>query len=259
VPVIAKAFPQTTIVVRPHPSEDHQQYRATFKPLSNVVVLHEGSVIPWIMGAMAIVHNSCTTGVEAFLLNRRTIAYMPVSDEVFDSRLPNGLSEVARSAEEVLQPMREAIEQGRCERQDSAERQALLARYLGNGERTLACDEILPTLLALGARADARTSKRYFSRALAAGHAAARRAARRLRGDRKMAAYADQKFPGISESEVKGIVEAIAEARGSRAPRVRAHPDLANCFVIELEPQCALQGTVIEERAYLENADLPAA
>ena len=262
VPAIARAFPQTTIVVRPHPSENHEQWRASFQALPNVSVVHEGSVIPWIIGAKAVVHNSCTTGVEAFLLNRRTIAYLPITDPTLDSRLPNGLSEVAHGVEAALELLREAIETGRCERQDSPERQALLARYIGNAERSLASEDIVAVLLALAERSASRGSKNYLGRALSAGRAVARLAARRLRHDHKMTAYNNQKFPGISASEVESIVAAIAKVRNSSVPRVSPHPSLSNCFVIEPQPRRLrheVESTPRLRSANLHDADLPAA
>ncbi|MCI0579481.1 MAG: hypothetical protein L0331_25180 [Chloroflexi bacterium] len=69
-------------------------------------VLHEGNVAPWLMAAEAVVHNSCTTGVEGYLLDRPVVAYRPVSSEQFDMYLPNALSYQVFAVEELCDVLR---------------------------------------------------------------------------------------------------------------------------------------------------------
>jgi hypothetical protein len=71
-------------------------------------VIHEGSAIPWILGADAVVHNSCTTGVEGFLLDRPTVAYVPVRSKTYDSLLPNSVSRLANTPQELIEFVVEA-------------------------------------------------------------------------------------------------------------------------------------------------------
>ena len=87
-PVLARAFPDHHIVVRPHPSEDHEAWRRETHGLDAVTVAFDGSAIPWIAGADALIHNSCTTGVEAYLLGKPVIAFRPATDDTYDSYLP---------------------------------------------------------------------------------------------------------------------------------------------------------------------------
>jgi surface carbohydrate biosynthesis protein len=92
VPELAGEFPKELIVLRPHPMEKHDAYLALADKYPNVKVIHEGNVIPWLMNAKVLVHNGCTTGLEAYLLDRPVIAYQPEIDKSFDNELPNSLS-----------------------------------------------------------------------------------------------------------------------------------------------------------------------
>jgi surface carbohydrate biosynthesis protein len=77
---LSLTFPHLNIVLRPHPAEDWQYYRTVFKDLHNVHVVHEGPVTPWLLACKMVIHNNCTTGMEAHLLDTHVISYKPVMD-----------------------------------------------------------------------------------------------------------------------------------------------------------------------------------
>ena len=99
---LATAFPTHTILIRPHPSESHETWRLAAKDCSNVKVHFEGNAIPWLMAADAIIHNSCTTGLEGYLLHRPVFSYQPVTSDFYDKKLPNSLSHRATSCKELI-------------------------------------------------------------------------------------------------------------------------------------------------------------
>jgi surface carbohydrate biosynthesis protein len=101
VPALARAFPDATIVVRPHPSENQRLWQDRTADCNNVVVRHEGNIVPWLIAARAVVHNGCTTAIEAGLINKATIAYQPISSEAFDIHRPNQVSHRVSSIEEL--------------------------------------------------------------------------------------------------------------------------------------------------------------
>jgi len=82
---LAKASPKHTIVVRPHPS-DIPEYWMTKKQEfpSNVKVIYEGSISPWVYAAAAVIHNNCTTGVEAWVGRTPVISYSPEIEGIAD-------------------------------------------------------------------------------------------------------------------------------------------------------------------------------
>ncbi|MCC7073399.1 MAG: hypothetical protein IT383_18960 [Deltaproteobacteria bacterium] len=74
---LAARYPKVMFVVRPHPIEDHDAYRRLLAGISNVRVIHRGGVIPWLRSAAVVVHNGCTTAVEAHLAGASVINYVP--------------------------------------------------------------------------------------------------------------------------------------------------------------------------------------
>ena len=95
IPELRRAIPDLRIVVRPHPSESHDLWHETAAGLDDVEIVSEGNVYPWLMACEAVIHNGCTTAVEAMILGTPAIAYQPIRDAVYDMQLPNSLSHQA--------------------------------------------------------------------------------------------------------------------------------------------------------------------
>ncbi|MDA3955999.1 surface carbohydrate biosynthesis protein [Oceanispirochaeta sp.] len=104
---LGKELPDVPIIVRPHPSENHKAWRDAMKEFSNIQVVFEGELEPWIMAAQSVIHNSCTSGVQAALVNRKSIAYMPFHNNKFEHEFPNDVSAKAYTHEEVLDLVKE--------------------------------------------------------------------------------------------------------------------------------------------------------
>ena len=96
-------FPDLNIIVRPHPSENHDNWKYLMKDYPNVHIVYEGELTPWIISAKAVIHNSCTTGVEAALLNLKSIAYSPVDEPEYEADLPNQVSAAVSTEKEVIE------------------------------------------------------------------------------------------------------------------------------------------------------------
>lgn len=101
-PALAKAFPHQRIVLRPHPSEVGENWQAWTKGFPNLSILREGSSLPWIMAARALVHTNCTTGVEAIALDRPAVCLIPADNPAHKRYLANMVNPVVRSTEEAI-------------------------------------------------------------------------------------------------------------------------------------------------------------
>tara|TARA_B100001971_G_scaffold193521_1_gene198738 strand:- start:855 stop:2165 length:1311 start_codon:yes stop_codon:yes gene_type:complete len=66
-----------TIVLRPHPEEDHSFYFDVFKGRKNIHVVYEGSVVPWILASDLMIHPDCTTAIESLFVGKKPISYLP--------------------------------------------------------------------------------------------------------------------------------------------------------------------------------------
>lgn len=110
-PVISQEFPEYKIILRPHPSDNHQTWKDAAKDLDNFEVLFEGSVSPWLLGAEAVFHWGSTTGLEAYLLGRPVVGYtnLPEEEKNYDV-LPHAVSIMTHSQDEVIKVLRDVIE-----------------------------------------------------------------------------------------------------------------------------------------------------
>jgi surface carbohydrate biosynthesis protein len=100
--VLAAKFPDLNFIYRPHPSEDHQYYKTVFNGVANIMVNHEGPVNPWILGATALVHDGCTTAIEATIAEIPVINYKPIYDPICDIWLANTMGIKATSLNEII-------------------------------------------------------------------------------------------------------------------------------------------------------------
>ena len=65
------------IVLRPHPSEDIEAWKIFLNDIPNVHVVRDGSINAWVNNAFAVMHNSCTTALEATVSRKPVITYIP--------------------------------------------------------------------------------------------------------------------------------------------------------------------------------------
>ncbi len=108
IPFLARAVPDMTIVVRPHPTESEAMWRNRVGGSQDIVVSSAGGAIAWMLAAAAVVQNSCTTGVEAALLGKPAISYMPVRDDRFDCFLPCAVTSRATTVDELVAAVQNA-------------------------------------------------------------------------------------------------------------------------------------------------------
>lgn len=99
---LAEKYPSLNFVIRPHPGENLTSYQKAFSRNSNIFVIREGNVVNWILASNLIIHNGCTTGIEAFLLEKPVLTYLPIESKDFDVDLPNKMSFKAYSVSEVF-------------------------------------------------------------------------------------------------------------------------------------------------------------
>lgn len=102
-------FPDTNIVVRPHPSENKAFYDTAFGDVPNVHAVREGSVGPWLLACKAMIHDGCTTGLEAYLADVSIINFKPVADAQHDAFLPNLFGRRCSTEEEVVEHLHDQL------------------------------------------------------------------------------------------------------------------------------------------------------
>ncbi len=130
---LAKKYPETNFVIRPHPSESPDIYQESFNKYRNVYTTNEGNVHTWILAALGVIHYDCTTGIEALLAKKPTIAYVPEKDERVFAWLPAYLSRETDSLT-FLDEYISNIIKGTFNQEMNKEKLQLLNSYFANNK-----------------------------------------------------------------------------------------------------------------------------
>ena len=148
IPDLEQAFPHYTIIVRPHPTESQEVYKKIAAQCERVRVTNEGNVVPWLMATKALIHNGCTTGVEAYLMGVPAISYRATVNDYYDYgfyRLPNMLSHQCFSFNELRNTLGK-IFSGEMGTANGTEREELVDHYLTATDGRMACERIIDVL-----------------------------------------------------------------------------------------------------------------
>ena len=100
------------VIVRPHPSENIQVWEDYTKDYrDHVKIIRSGNVLAWLLASELVVHNGCTTAIEARLLGKTVISYRPYKDPLVESHLPNAVSINLETQVEVIDFLKTYTEQ----------------------------------------------------------------------------------------------------------------------------------------------------
>jgi surface carbohydrate biosynthesis protein len=88
------------IIIRPHPSEDHEPWDRISKKLKKFKVISEGDISPWIYGSRAILHRGCSTSIQAYLGNIPQ-GYIVINKKKIRKALPYTISKKLFSFEDI--------------------------------------------------------------------------------------------------------------------------------------------------------------
>lgn len=233
VPMLSKDFPNNTIVVRPHPMENHDVWRQLADPYGNVKVIHQGNVIPWLKAARAVIHNGCTTGIEAYIIKLPAIAYRPVVSRNYDLNLPNSLSHECFDYEELSLTLK-SILSCKLGSSESIERKQIIDTYISALDGPMACDRIVDVLdqyyaSQFGLPRPGRIS--YLSAWIMSlyRHLKKRFVSPKLSGHRHNSDFLKQRFPGVSLDELKHRISRLSLTLG-RFENVKALQVSKNIF-----------------------------
>jgi len=230
---LSNQFPNVNIIVRPHPSENHTTYKRLLASCDNVYVEHRGAVRPWILGAIAVIHNSCTTGIESALLGKPVFAFQPVKHAKYDLFLPNLVSKSVDSADGLCKEISKLLGGAKYGGLSSAQENEL-QQFIYNAEDGVISanliSDVIGSLEGVGASQTAGLFGSYpRARAMRVIKAALGskgiKLARRILGRTEAALYGRQKFPSLSEAELRARVDKLracgVEVEDLRIERIR--------------------------------------
>lgn len=236
-PKIAERFPDLTIVVRPHPGESIETYRRMFARYPRIRACHEGSVQPWILESVAVVHNHCLTGVEAAVGGTPVVAFNATGWEQKDFTIANAVSAHAATVNDLLAFVGACVDgaaPGSARLDDS--KRALLRGIVSNVDDPAIPKivDIVDGLLEAGPTRPAtpplrRRLRRLALRVLGTRGVDLLRDVKHFRHPDRLH-YSRHKMEGIFLHEVRDRVDALARA-GRLAPiRVRPVPGFEHTY-----------------------------
>lgn len=227
IPQLDTALPDHTIIVRPHPTENQQIYQQIAAQCKNVQVTNEGNVVPWLMGARALIHNGCTTGVEAYVMDVPAISYRATINPDYDEGfflLPNSLSHHCFNFEELVKMLQDIVSGVQGAPVD-AKREALLDRYLTALKGPLACERIVDVCESLmdeeGGLAKPNIKDRVIGRIKAMQRARRKQAKSRRSGSHLKSDFQKHRYPDISFEDIHQRVSRFQHLVGGQS-EVRA-------------------------------------
>jgi surface carbohydrate biosynthesis protein len=204
IPNLEKAFPDYNIVVRPHPTENQEVYRRIASGCQRVRVTNAGNVVPWLMASKALIHNGCTTGVEAYVMRVPALSYQATVNDAYDYGfyiLPNKISHQCFDFEQ-LKRLLQRILAGEIGAADGNERRALIEHHLAAQEGPLACERMVDVLETISENFNRSIQSSLINqlerRALTLGLHLAKRIKSSLPGSHNRPEFQRHRYPGIS-------------------------------------------------------------
>ena len=97
-------FPEKKLVIRPHPSENHEVYINEVNKYNNISVISDDkSTNSWIIASEFLIHCNCTTSIEAYFLNKSSVNFLCYSNEKVEHKLPKIFSKNVYTIQELLE------------------------------------------------------------------------------------------------------------------------------------------------------------
>jgi surface carbohydrate biosynthesis protein len=224
IPELARAFPQLSIIVRPHPTEGQDVYRRLAAGNDRIHVTNDGNVVPWLLGARALVHNGCTTGVEAFVMRIPAFSFRPSVSEAIDTTfyvLPHGLSHQCFGTAELIDGLQQVLD-GKLGAAGGEGRAALLKRYLTGQEGALACERMVDVLQAITGEGPALQTpplpRRFSGFVMAQSRVLVKRIKSYFPGSHAPPEFHRHRYPGITLEELRQRIRRFQEILGDETP-----------------------------------------
>ena len=223
IPVLDQALPDHTIVIRPHPAENQEVYHNIANTCKRVRVTNEGNVVPWLIAAKALIHNGCTTGVEAYALGLPTITYRASINEYYDNafhRLPNQVSHECFNREQLQQTLTNILN-GKLGHADSDERKKIMERHLAAMKGPLACDrmvDIFEEINSIQQKAPIPALKDRLKSRVWATRRRIKKGIKEFKGDmsHNKSDFLRHRYPGVSKENLQSRLAQFQQALGDR-------------------------------------------
>lgn len=96
------------IIIRPHPAEDIDAWFDFAKELSNVKVIYEGEITPWINASSGLLHRGCTSTIQAHMRGL-PVGYYVIKESGIQEGTPYSISQHLFTIDDLLEFCENAI------------------------------------------------------------------------------------------------------------------------------------------------------
>lgn len=231
-PFLRETFPEHTIIIRPHPSENLMKWKEHSETIQNCYVNNEGNALEWIYASDALIHFNCTTAIEAYLMGIPAIAYRPDQLGAFEQKLPNALSLQATTLNELADLLKQI-----CEKRvpnfflgEDPARTKIATHFLSGLKGPLASDRIVDTLL--DKFKNIYLQRRTIKELGAVYYRKLWLTAKSIKeGGKQADNYSEKKFPGLTIEEIQGDIERFKHVTG-RFKDASVKPHKNGCFLL---------------------------
>ena len=231
-------FPDYTIVLRPHPMERVETWNEFLRDIPRTQMIRDGAAVPWIMAADALVHTNCTTGVEAYALDRPAISLQPARLGLNDIYLANLINYRTETTDETLDVLARLIGREPSDPAYPVEFAATFARFFAGTTGPFACERIVQAL-----REELRLSPSSPERP-------AWQPQPGYRWKTRTREHHAQVMPEIDEPEVAKILESFSQALGEKR-QFQVEPCGQLVFHVHGAPARANHAADAERRSWL--------
>jgi surface carbohydrate biosynthesis protein len=107
---LAKHFSDAEFVLRPHPFENIRSYDV-FAGLPNAHVIQDGTSLEWISGARLLIHQNCTTAIEAAMLKVEPLSIEWFNTPALRIDATSKVSRGAGSEAELIEMVQQGLEE----------------------------------------------------------------------------------------------------------------------------------------------------
>ena len=95
------------IIIRPHPAEDLDAWLNFSKQVSNVKVVYEGEITPWINASSGVIHRGCSAAIQAHMRGLPIAFFVTENAKIYE--IPYKISKHIYSLKELLEFCKTAI------------------------------------------------------------------------------------------------------------------------------------------------------
>lgn len=107
---LIKENPNEMFLIRPHPAEKLDTYSKIFEKYKNVIITNKGPVQNYLPYSKIMIHNGCTTAIEAFAQELNPICYSPYVDDEHSQFLTFVASDVVNNISDLHEIFKKKLE-----------------------------------------------------------------------------------------------------------------------------------------------------